>query len=188
MFAFRVVEWLDEYHPGSFRQAQVSFSTRIPSAFPLGDAATMSTNVCLYRYWKLLSSYCNRLSAKHIISPEIHYKRNAFFILIDVFFSFALSDQFSGIKHQCWSNCLKKISAIVLFSSSNISYIFFSLLFEFGYFGSYAYFLLLSFSYQRNHLCFFYLHLNSHIFPFYMICVLSIKAFIELLNYWFCVY
>lgn len=44
----RIVEWLDEYHPGSFRQAQVSFSTRIPSAFPLGDATTMSTNVCLY--------------------------------------------------------------------------------------------------------------------------------------------
>ncbi|CAG2069320.1 unnamed protein product, partial [Timema podura] len=43
-----VVEFLDEYHPGSFRQAQVSFSTRIPNAFPLGDAMTMSTNVCLY--------------------------------------------------------------------------------------------------------------------------------------------
>lgn len=43
-----VVDWLDEYHPGSFRQAQVSFSTRIPNAFPLGDATTMSHNVCLY--------------------------------------------------------------------------------------------------------------------------------------------
>ncbi|XP_065223519.1 dmX-like protein 2 isoform X2 [Planococcus citri] len=47
-FLIWIVEWLDEYHPGSFRQAQVSFSTRIPSAFPLGDATTMSTNVCLY--------------------------------------------------------------------------------------------------------------------------------------------
>ncbi|KYN09879.1 DmX-like protein 2 [Trachymyrmex cornetzi] len=36
------IEWLDEYHPGSFRQAQISFSTRIPNAFPLGDASTMS--------------------------------------------------------------------------------------------------------------------------------------------------
>lgn len=44
----RVVEWLDEYHSGSFRQAQISFSTRIPNAFPLGDAMTMSTHVCLY--------------------------------------------------------------------------------------------------------------------------------------------
>lgn len=43
-----VIEWLDEYHPGSFRQAQVSFSTRIPSAFPLGDAMSMSTTVSLY--------------------------------------------------------------------------------------------------------------------------------------------
>lgn len=42
------MEWLDEYHSGSFRQAQVSFSTRIPNAFPLGDAMTMSTHVCLY--------------------------------------------------------------------------------------------------------------------------------------------
>uniref|UniRef100_A0A8D8YBH7 DmX-like protein 1 n=1 Tax=Cacopsylla melanoneura TaxID=428564 RepID=A0A8D8YBH7_9HEMI len=47
-FLIWLVEWLDEYHPGSFRQAQVSFSTRIPSAFPLGDATTMSTNVSLY--------------------------------------------------------------------------------------------------------------------------------------------
>lgn len=44
----RVVDWLDEYHSGSFRQAQVSFSTRIPAAFPLGDATTMSNNVSLY--------------------------------------------------------------------------------------------------------------------------------------------
>lgn len=43
-----VVEWLDEYHPGSFRQAQISFSTRIPSGFPLGDAMSMSTSVNLY--------------------------------------------------------------------------------------------------------------------------------------------
>jgi len=42
------VEWLDEYHSGSFRQAQISFSARIPNAFPLGDAMTMSTHVCLY--------------------------------------------------------------------------------------------------------------------------------------------
>lgn len=43
-----VVEWLDEYHPGAFRQAQISFSTRIPSGFPLGDAMSMSTTVNLY--------------------------------------------------------------------------------------------------------------------------------------------
>lgn len=43
-----VVEWLDEFHPGAFRQAQISFSTRIPSGFPLGDAMSMSTSVNLY--------------------------------------------------------------------------------------------------------------------------------------------
>nr|XP_036221657.1 dmX-like protein 2 [Bactrocera oleae] len=43
-----VVDWLDDYYPGSFRQAQISFSTRIPFAFPLGDAISMSTTVSLY--------------------------------------------------------------------------------------------------------------------------------------------
>ncbi|RWS23024.1 DmX-like protein 2, partial [Leptotrombidium deliense] len=40
-----LIEWLDETSPGSFRQAQVSFSSRFPNAIPLGDAATMSHNV-----------------------------------------------------------------------------------------------------------------------------------------------
>jgi hypothetical protein len=57
------VEWLDEYHPGSFRQAQVSFSTRIPSAFPLGDAMTMSTNVCLY------NAYTCHLNYRDVLKP-----------------------------------------------------------------------------------------------------------------------
>lgn len=52
-YVSRVVEWLDEYHPGSFRQAQVSFSTRIPTAFPLGDSLSMSTTVSLYS-----TAYC----------------------------------------------------------------------------------------------------------------------------------
>lgn len=47
-FLIWVIDWLDEYHPGAFRQATVSFSTRIPSAFPLGDAMSMSTTVSLY--------------------------------------------------------------------------------------------------------------------------------------------
>lgn len=47
-FLIWVIEWLDDYYPGSFRQAQVSFSTRIPNAFPLGDSMSMSTMVSLY--------------------------------------------------------------------------------------------------------------------------------------------
>lgn len=57
-----MVEWLDEYHPGSFRQAQVSFSTRIPSAFPVGDSLSMSTTVSLY-------STINSL--KHIVKDVV---------------------------------------------------------------------------------------------------------------------
>ncbi|XP_069696328.1 dmX-like protein 2 isoform X4 [Periplaneta americana] len=60
-FLIWVVEWLDEYHPGSFRQAQVSFSTRIPNAFPLGDAMTMSTNVCLYNAYGCHLNYRDAL-------------------------------------------------------------------------------------------------------------------------------
>ncbi|XP_043192763.1 dmX-like protein 2 isoform X3 [Amphibalanus amphitrite] len=46
-FLVWTIDYLDEHHP-SFRQAQVSFSSRIPQAFPLGDAMTMSTKLCLF--------------------------------------------------------------------------------------------------------------------------------------------
>nr|XP_061804527.1 dmX-like protein 1 [Nerophis lumbriciformis] len=42
------VDWLDEYHPGMFRQAQVSFVSRIPVAFPAGDAISLSQSVVMY--------------------------------------------------------------------------------------------------------------------------------------------
>ncbi|CAB3244524.1 unnamed protein product [Arctia plantaginis] len=47
-FLIWVCEWLDELQAGAIRQAQVSFSARIPSAFPLGDATTMCTPAALY--------------------------------------------------------------------------------------------------------------------------------------------
>ena len=43
-----VADFLDEYQPGSFRQAQISFSSRIPNALPIGDAMTMGSGVCIY--------------------------------------------------------------------------------------------------------------------------------------------
>ncbi|XP_031425957.1 dmX-like protein 1 isoform X3 [Clupea harengus] len=42
------VDWLDEYQPGMFRQAQVSFVSRIPVAFPTGDANSLSRSVVMY--------------------------------------------------------------------------------------------------------------------------------------------
>ncbi|KAG7489192.1 dmX 1 isoform X1 [Solea senegalensis] len=42
------VDWLDEYQPGMFRQAQVSFVSRLPVAFPAGDAISLSHSVVLY--------------------------------------------------------------------------------------------------------------------------------------------
>uniref|UniRef100_A0A8C3SKA2 Dmx like 2 n=1 Tax=Chelydra serpentina TaxID=8475 RepID=A0A8C3SKA2_CHESE len=42
------VKYLDEYNPGIFRQVQVSFSSRIPVAFPSGDASSLSKNIMMY--------------------------------------------------------------------------------------------------------------------------------------------
>nr|XP_006818127.1 PREDICTED: Dmx-like 2 [Saccoglossus kowalevskii] len=48
-FLVWLVEYLDEYLPSCFRQAQISFSCRIPMAFPTGDATTMCDSLILYR-------------------------------------------------------------------------------------------------------------------------------------------
>nr|XP_055029707.1 dmX-like protein 2 isoform X3 [Misgurnus anguillicaudatus] len=42
------VKYLDEFIPGIFRQVQVSFSSRIPVAFPTGDANSLSKNIMMY--------------------------------------------------------------------------------------------------------------------------------------------
>ncbi|XP_056393355.1 dmX-like protein 1 isoform X2 [Hyla sarda] len=42
------VDWLDEYQPGMFRQVQVSFSCRIPVAFPTGDANSLCRSIVMY--------------------------------------------------------------------------------------------------------------------------------------------
>ncbi len=55
------MDWLDEAQPGAFRQAQISFSSRIPGAFPVGDAMTMSTNLLLYANHNHLSDVKSEL-------------------------------------------------------------------------------------------------------------------------------
>uniref|UniRef100_A0A8C5BKC1 Dmx-like 2 n=1 Tax=Gadus morhua TaxID=8049 RepID=A0A8C5BKC1_GADMO len=42
------VKYLDEFIQGIFRQVQVSFSSRIPVAFPTGDANSLSKNILMY--------------------------------------------------------------------------------------------------------------------------------------------
>ncbi|KAM4710002.1 dmX-like protein 1 isoform 2-T2 [Discoglossus pictus] len=42
------VDWLDEYQAGMFRQVQVSFSCRIPVAFPTGDANSLCRSIVMY--------------------------------------------------------------------------------------------------------------------------------------------
>ncbi|XP_040277604.1 dmX-like protein 1 [Bufo bufo] len=48
------VDWLDEYQPGMFRQVQVSFSCRIPVAFPTGDANSLCRSIVMYASTKNL--------------------------------------------------------------------------------------------------------------------------------------
>jgi hypothetical protein len=69
-----LVEWLDESCPGSFRQAQVSFSSRIPNAIPLGDALTMSHNVRLYppqSYLDLRSIISTKSNSDHANTSNV---------------------------------------------------------------------------------------------------------------------
>nr|XP_054588314.1 dmX-like protein 2 isoform X3 [Nothobranchius furzeri] len=42
------VKYLDEFNQGIFRQVQVSFSSRIPVAFPASDANSLSKNILMY--------------------------------------------------------------------------------------------------------------------------------------------
>ncbi|XP_062860822.1 dmX-like protein 2 isoform X2 [Trichomycterus rosablanca] len=42
------IKYLDEFIPGIFRQVQVAFSSRIPVAFPTGDANSLSKNIMMY--------------------------------------------------------------------------------------------------------------------------------------------
>ncbi|XP_033633785.1 dmX-like protein 2 isoform X2 [Asterias rubens] len=48
-FLLWLVDWVDEAIPGVHRQPQVSFSCRIPQAFPIHDATTLCSNLVLYR-------------------------------------------------------------------------------------------------------------------------------------------
>ena len=48
-FLLWLVDWIDEHIPGVHRQPQVSFSCRIPHAFPIFDATTLCSNLVLYR-------------------------------------------------------------------------------------------------------------------------------------------
>ena len=43
-----VVDWLDEYMPNGYRQAQISFHARLPNAVPIGDAISMKPHLCLF--------------------------------------------------------------------------------------------------------------------------------------------
>ncbi|XP_026087130.1 dmX-like protein 2 isoform X5 [Carassius auratus] len=58
------VKYLDEFIPGIFRQVQVSFSSRIPVAFPTGDANSLSKNIMMYTCTFMDKENCNALEDK----------------------------------------------------------------------------------------------------------------------------
>ncbi|XP_033126626.1 dmX-like protein 1, partial [Anneissia japonica] len=64
-FLLWLVDYLDETSPGTHRQAQVSFSCRIPLAFPVGDATTLCSNIVMYRSNLVVDPRAN----KRLIEP-----------------------------------------------------------------------------------------------------------------------
>lgn len=43
-----MVDWLDEFMPNSYRQAQVSFHAKLPNTIPIGDAVSLTNSIYLY--------------------------------------------------------------------------------------------------------------------------------------------
>ena len=44
----RLIDWLDEHMPGTYRQPQVSFHAKLPNTMPVGDAFSLTNSVFLY--------------------------------------------------------------------------------------------------------------------------------------------
>ena len=65
-----VSDFLDEYQPGAFRQAQISFSSRIPNALPIGDAMTMGSGVCIYNSGSINFREMFKTYEKKYVKPE----------------------------------------------------------------------------------------------------------------------
>ncbi|KAM9223729.1 dmX-like protein 2 isoform 7-T7 [Leptosomus discolor] len=64
------VKYLDEYTPGIFRQVQVSFSSRIPVAFPSGDASSLSKNIMMYACPVFVKDNSNAVREKTMDFPD----------------------------------------------------------------------------------------------------------------------
>ncbi|XP_010160499.1 dmX-like protein 2 isoform X3 [Antrostomus carolinensis] len=64
------VKYLDEYTPGIFRQVQVSFSSRIPVAFPSGDASSLSKNIMMYASPVFVKDNSNAVHQKTMDFPD----------------------------------------------------------------------------------------------------------------------
>lgn len=68
---FRLVEYLDEPYPDSFRQAQVSFSSLLPNAFPTCDALTMEQNLWIYCDYEQIVSRSLQLKSEPPVRESV---------------------------------------------------------------------------------------------------------------------
>ncbi|XP_074651608.1 dmX-like protein 2 [Tubulanus polymorphus] len=75
-FLVWLVEWLDEYIPCSFRQASVSFSSRIPHCLPIYDAMTMSTSIKVYVN-HINFDVKSGLKKDGYLNAELHFPENS---------------------------------------------------------------------------------------------------------------
>ncbi|XP_071611366.1 dmX-like protein 2 [Heliangelus exortis] len=64
------VKYLDECTPGIFRHVQVSFSSRIPVAFPSGDASSLSKNILMYACPVFYEDSSNAVHQKTMDLPD----------------------------------------------------------------------------------------------------------------------
>ena len=64
-----LVDWLDEYMPGNYRQAQVSFHAKLPNSVPVGDAVSLTNSVFLYIEPTKISSPPPSINQTWVIKP-----------------------------------------------------------------------------------------------------------------------
>jgi hypothetical protein len=67
-----LVDWLDEYMPNGYRQAQISFHARLPNAVPIGDAMSMKPQLFLFAASLLATKPSNRTNNDSIDNEQTH--------------------------------------------------------------------------------------------------------------------
>jgi hypothetical protein len=67
-----LVDWLDEYLPGNYRQPVVSFHAKLPNAISVGDAMSLTSSVFLYSQQMQLFSQTTQAYIKDRAATKAH--------------------------------------------------------------------------------------------------------------------